>query len=86
MAKLRDLEQNGRIDFGALPVVEPEIREILLTWLSNALEDTAKTARTDDGRLFHLDESGIGQKCVLRACDGNLTMPRFALVFEEAAE
>lgn len=85
-AKLRELEQDGRIDFGALPVIEPEIREILLNWLSNALEDSSKTARTEDGRLFHLDETDIRQKCVLRARDGSMTMPRFVLVFEEAAE
>lgn len=86
LQKLRALEQDGRIDFGTLPIIDPEIREILLTWLSNALEDNGKCARTEEGRPFRLDETCAGQTCVLRASDGCLTMPHFVLVFEEAAE
>ena len=83
MEKLRNLEQNGKIDFGNLQVIEPEIREILLNWLSNALEDAGKTARTDEGRVFVIDETEAWQKCVLHCTDGNMTMPRFVLVFQE---
>lgn len=83
MEKLRSLEQNGKIDFGNLPVIEPEIREILLNWLSNALEDAGKTARTDEGRVFVIDETEAWQKCVLHCTDGNMTMPRFMLIFQE---
>ena len=86
MQKLRELEQDGKIDFGDLPIIEPEIREILLTWLSNALEDHGKSARTEEGRPFRLDEICAGETCILRASDGCLTMPHFVLVFEEAAE
>ena len=38
MEKLQALEVNGRIHFGELPVLEPRIREILLKWLSDAME------------------------------------------------
>ena len=84
--KLRALEQDGKIDFGTLPIIDPQIREILLTWLSNALEDHGKSARTEEGRPFRLDETCAGKTCILRASDGCLTMPHFVLVFEEAAE
>ena len=55
MQKLQRLEKNGRIDFAELPVLEPRIREILLKWLSDAMEDVDFTARTDDGRRYVLD-------------------------------
>ena len=54
MDKIRMLEKDGRIEFAALPVIEPDIREILLKWLSNALETADLTARTDNGRNYRL--------------------------------
>ena len=53
--QLKKLEHDGRIDFGHLPVIAPRIREILLKWLSDALEDSDYTARTDDGRQYRLE-------------------------------
>ena len=81
--KLKGLEKNGRIDFGDLPVIETRTREILLKWLSNALEDSEWTARTDEGRRYVLKQENAGEKCVMHCEDGNLTMPRFAIVFQE---
>ena len=43
MQKLQQLEKKGRIDFAELPVLEPRIREILLKWLSDAMEDAVFT-------------------------------------------
>ena len=83
MQKLQHLEKNGRIDFAELPVLEPRIREILLKWLSDAMEDTDFTARTDDGRRYVLDRSRVGEKCIVHCEDGNFTMPRMAIVFQE---
>ena len=37
--RIGELERGGRIDFSDLPVIEPRVREILLKWLSDALED-----------------------------------------------
>lgn len=81
--KLRALEQNGGIDFAGLPVIEPRIREILLKWLSNAMEDSSLMARTESGRRYVLDRSKEQEKCVLHCEDGNLTMPHFRIVFQE---
>ncbi len=54
---MQALEVNGRIHFGKLPVLEPRIREILLKWLSDAMESADFSARTDDGRRYILDRS-----------------------------
>ena len=83
MQKLQQLEKNGRIDFAELPVLEPRIREILLKWLSDAMEDVDFTARTDEGRRYVLDRTHVGEKCVVHCEDGNFTMPRMAIVFQE---
>lgn len=81
--KIGMLEQDGRIDFATLPVIEPRVREILLKWLSDALEDTEYTARTDDGRQYQLDVSRADERCVVHCEDGNFTMPKLAIVFLE---
>lgn len=86
MQKLQQLEKKGRIDFAELPVLEPRIREILLKWLSDAMEDADFTARTDDGRRYVLDRTHTGEKCVVHCEDGNFTMPRMAIVFQEETE
>lgn len=82
-SKLRQLEKNGKIDFSELPVLEPRIREILLKWLSDAMEDADFTARTDDGRRYVLDMTRAGEKCVVHCEDGSFTMPAIAIVFQE---
>lgn len=81
--KIGMLEQDGRIDFAELPVIEPRVREILLKWLSDALEDTDYTARTDDGRVYVLDMQRKDETCVVHCEDGNFTMPRLAIIFQE---
>ena len=81
MEKLKNLEVNGQIDFSKLPVIEPRIREILLKWLSDALEDSELTARTEDGRRYILKLSD--EKCVVHCEDGNLKMPKFIIQFQE---
>lgn len=83
MEKIQGLEKNGRIDFANLPVLEPRIREILLKWLSDAMESVDFSARTDDGRRYVLDKSQAKETCVVHCEDGNFTMPKFVLVFEE---
>ncbi len=81
--KIGQLEKNGRIDFDALPVIEPRVREILLKWLSDALESADYASRTDDGREYVLDMAHANERCVVRCEDGNFTMPRLGIVFRE---
>ena len=81
--KIEALENDGRIDFACLPVIDSRVREILLKWLSDALEDGDYSARTDDGRQYVLDMSGAKEQCVVHCEDGNFTMPKLAIVFQE---
>ncbi|MBB5266256.1 uncharacterized protein (TIGR02677 family) [Catenibacillus scindens] len=81
--RIGELERDGRIDFANLPVIEPRVREILLKWLSDALEDADFGARTEDGRNFVLDMTHRDEQCVVRCEDGNFTMPKLSIVFGE---
>ena len=80
--KIQKLEQNGRIDFAKLPVIEPRVREILLKWLSDALEQEGYMSRTDDGRVYKLDMRYKRSNCVVHCEDGNFTMPHISIVFQ----
>ena len=81
--KIGELERDSRIDFAELPVIEPRVRKILLKWLSDALEDRDYAARTEDGRDFVLDMSQADEQCVVRCEDGNFTMPKLSIVFQD---
>lgn len=81
--KMKLLEKNGRIDFASLPVIEPRVREILLKWLSDAMEDAGFSARTDEGRSFMVDRSRADEICVVNCEDGKFTMPCLTIVFQE---
>lgn len=83
MTKLKLLEKDGMIDFSDLPVLEARIREILLKWISNAMEAVDFQARTDDGRTYRLEQSHVDEKCVVHCEDGNFTMPKMRIVFQE---
>lgn len=65
MRKLRELESDGKIDFSTLPVLEPHVREILLKWISDAMENPAGAARTEEGRYYTLDMSRKEERCVV---------------------
>lgn len=81
--KIRCLETDGKIDFANLPVIEARVREILLKWLSDAMENPSFSARTEDGRQFLLDKSLAKEKCIVHCEDGNFTMPHMRIVFLE---
>lgn len=80
--KIAQLEVEGRIDFDNLPMIEPRVREILLKWLSDAMESVDYSARTDDGRRYILDIANKDKKCVVCCTDGNFTMPKMSIVFQ----
>ena len=82
-AALQELEQDGCIDFSALPCLTRELREVLLRWVSDALEDPGRAARTEDGRRFTLESAGRGERCVVHCEDGDFEMPKMRIVFEE---
>ena len=77
------MESDGKIDFSTLPVLEPHVREILLKWISDAMENPAGAARTEEGRYYTLDMCRKEERCVVHCEDGSFTMPKLAIVFQE---
>ena len=75
--------KDGRLDFAKLPVLEPYVRNVFLLWLSKALENKSRTAKTEDGRHYTVEEQETGKRCVLQCTDGSFSMPAFSIIFEE---
>jgi uncharacterized protein (TIGR02677 family) len=75
--------KDGRLDFAALPVIEPYVRDTFLMWLSKALECKDKSAKTEDGRNYHIEEARQKEMCVVTCTDGIFQMPAYSIVFEE---
>ncbi len=82
-ALLREYIKDGRLDFATLPVLEPYVRDVFLLWLSKALENKSRSAKTEDGRYYTVEEAEPGKRCILQCTDGNFSMPAFSIVFEE---
>ena len=72
----------GKIDFAALPVIEAEVRNILLRWLSKALEHKNGKGKTEDGQMFRITNMKEKEYCTLRCEDGDFEMPSFIMEFE----
>lgn len=81
--KVLGLEQDRQIHFGKLPVISPRVRQILLGWISNALENADHCARTDDGREYFVKIDSSEKKCVIHCEDGNFIMPEMVIVFKD---
>lgn len=73
--------QDNRLEFAKLPVIEPQIRDTFLLWLSKALEREDETAKTEDGKTYHL-EGNREESCVVHCTDGEFTMPAFSICFD----
>jgi len=69
------------LDFSTLPVIEPQVRDVFLSWLSRALESENRRAKTEDGRDFHLEEEE-GETCTVICTDGTFRMPKYTIVFD----
>ncbi len=75
---------NNRISFANLPVLSGPVREILLNWISKALETGERAARTEEGRDYYISMPDKKETCVVHCEDGDFTMPSMELVFKEA--
>lgn len=73
---------DGEIHFEALPVIEAEVRNILLRWLSKALENKDSKGKTEDGQVFRIANREEKNYCTVRCEDGEFEMPSFILEFE----
>lgn len=81
-AKVKSLVIDNKIDFTSLPVLEPQVRETLLIWLSNALENKDRNARTEDGENYHIELLEGQEKCRVECTDGIFTMPPMKIIFD----
>jgi uncharacterized protein (TIGR02677 family) len=84
--KIAALEKDGQICFWELPILETQIREILLKWISDALEHPRYIGRTQDGRGYRLEVLPGEETCQMVCEDGILTMPKMSIVFTESDE
>ena len=73
----------GVISFSRLGSIEPQVRNILLRWMSKALEHKDYRAKTEDGREFYIENPEETEKCTLHCTDGTFQMPAFVLRFED---
>ncbi|MBD5088894.1 MAG: TIGR02677 family protein [Clostridiales bacterium] len=73
---------DGKISFETLPVIEPEVRNILLRWLSKALEHKDGKGKTEEGHVYQIVNREEKKYCVLNCQDGVFEMPAFVLWFE----
>ena len=74
--------KNNKLDISDIDeCISEDTRTTILRWISLANMTNSKTASTEFGRKFRLIKQD-GQ-CTLRCTDGNLTMPRYVMEFEE---
>lgn len=73
---------DGKITFEELPVLESEVRNILLRWLSKALENKDSKGKTEDGQVFYITNRDEKKQCIIHCKDGDFEMPSFVLEFE----
>lgn len=71
---------NGRIQISELPVIEPYVRKMLLTWIGKSMTSKEQKVKTDFGMAVkvHLHNEN---RVTLRAEDGDLVMPDAELIF-----
>lgn len=80
---MQGLIVENEIDFGSLPEIQSEMREVLLNWISRGFEDNDRIAKTEDGRRFQVDITHQSERCHIICEDGIMEMPHFRLIFLE---
>lgn len=83
---LKSYIQDNRLEFAKLPVIEPYVRDVFLTWLSKALENKDYAAKTEDGLIYHIEQSDTSETCIINCTDGMFQMPAYTIVFEAAED
>lgn len=79
---LKSYIRDGRLEFAALPQIEPQVRDIFLGWLSRGLENKAHRGKTEDGQAFSVILEDERKTCTLQCTDGTLCMPAYTIIFE----
>lgn len=74
--------QNGRLEFAKLPIIQPQVRDMFLLWLSKALENKNHSAKTEDGQIYRIEQPENQEYCTLECTDGIFQMLAYTIVFE----
>ncbi len=74
---------DNKIEFSSLPIIEPETRIVLLSWLSKGLEAHGEKVKTDNGRIFYIDKSNSDRIIEINCTDGTFSMPDYKICFTE---
>ena len=74
---------DNTLQFDKLPILEPQVRDIFLMWLSKALERKDFHGKTEDGREYYIENGKEKERCVVKCTDGYFTMPAYKIVFKE---
>lgn len=83
---LKSYIRDNRLEFSNLPVIEPQVRDMFLLWLSKALENKSYRAKTEDGQMYYIEQADVKEQCILQCTDGTFQMPAYTIVFEDEAE
>ena len=74
--------KDNRLEFAELPQIEPQVRDVFLSWLSKALESKSHKGKTEDGRIFTITLKEPGKTCILSCTDGIFRMPCYIIEFQ----
>lgn len=74
--------QGNEIHLDQLPVVEPYVRKMLLSWIGKAMMRKDRTFQTEHGRVVKVIMSS-DERITLRAADGDMEMPKVTFKFVE---
>lgn len=77
---------NNSLDFKSLPVIEPEVRNTFLIWLSKGLAHKNGHGKTEDGREYTVHWPDDGKMCTIKCTDGVFQMPEFVITFSDDKE
>ena len=71
------------IDFSKLPEIDAYVRFTLLRWLSKGMNSKDRRAKTEDGRVYKIEnpQSSL-EKCKVKCVDGIFEMPAYIIKFE----
>ena len=83
LAILQSYIIDGRIDFATLPVIDDYTRQVMLSWVSKANNQSDRRSKTDFGRSYRVELPKNNEMCVVKCDDGNFTMPSMSIIFED---
>lgn len=79
---IKEYTINGVLNFEELNEINSNIRNILLRWLSNGLNNKNYKGKTENGVSFYIQNPKESNRTVLKCDDGMLNMPAYKIVFE----